>query len=177
MKKFLFFALMAGIALVWACKPNHNASAGKIAELEDNIRKSDKADTSNINKLLAAYGEYAREFPQDTMTPAYLYRAGSLAVSFNKGPEAIAMFNHIIQDYPGYPRLAECYFMKAFTYENVLKDIGQANQAYNLFLEKFPNHDLSDDAAAAIKYLGKSPDEMVREFEQKSADSAAMAGK
>jgi hypothetical protein len=61
--------------------------------------------------------------------------------------------------------------MAAFTYENTLGNIGKANEFYTKFLDKYPDHELADDARTAIKFLGKSPEEMVREFEKMSTDS------
>jgi hypothetical protein len=61
--------------------------------------------------------------------------------------------------------------MEAFTYENTLGNIGKANELYNKFLYKYPDHELADDARAAIKFLGKSAEEMVREFEKNGSDS------
>jgi hypothetical protein len=67
--------------------------------------------------------------------------------------------------------------MEAFAYENVIGNIAKASEYYNKFIAKYPEHDLADDAQAALKYLGKTPEEMVREFEKMNTDSANMVTK
>ena len=113
----------------------------------------------------------------DSLAPDYLYKAAGLAVGFQRGPQAVDLYESILHTYPDYKRLPECYFMEAFAYENVIGNIGKANEYYNKFLLKYPNHDLADDAMAAIKFLGKTPEEMVHEFELMNADSANAAAK
>ncbi len=61
--------------------------------------------------------------------------------------------------------------MQAFAYENIIGNTGKAFEYYNEFLSKFPEHELADDALTAIKFMGKSPDEIVREFERMNADT------
>ena len=55
----------------------------------------------------------------------------------------------------------------------MLKNLGKASDSYKEFISKYPNHELTDDATASLKFLGKTPEEMVKEFEKMNADSAA----
>lgn len=57
--------------------------------------------------------------------------------------------------------------MIGFVYENDLNDLENAKQTYEAFLQKYPNDpDFADDAQMALKNLGKSPEELIKEFEQ-----------
>jgi TolA-binding protein len=38
--------------------------------------------------------------------------------------------------------------------------------AYEAFLKKYPNDDFADDAQFLLKNLGKSPEEIIKGFEQ-----------
>jgi len=67
--------------------------------------------------------------------------------------------------------------LKAYIYENLLSNLGLAQKTYRDFLSLYPDHELSDDAEAALLNLGKSPEELVREFEARAAEQAAAAGK
>ena len=87
---------------------------------------------------------------------------------------------HVIGDYGDFAKVPECYFLKGFVYENNIKDIKQARIAYTEFITKFPNHDLRDDAEISMKNLGKTPEQIVREFEEnlkRKSDSIAAAQK
>ncbi len=135
------------------------------------MKTSQTVDSVAVNELVSEYQNFSSKYPDDSLSPEYLYKAAGLASGFNRGAQAIDLYESIIQAYPHYKRIPECYFMKAFTYENSLGNIGKANDLYNTFLDKYPDHELADDARAAINFLGKSPEEMVREFEKMSSDS------
>ena len=53
--------------------------------------------------------------------------------------------------------------MAGFILANDLKDFENAKQTYNLYLEKFPNGQLADDARVELENLGKSPEEILKE--------------
>jgi len=92
----------------------------------------------------------------------------------NDGNKAITYFDQYIREFPDGPKASLCLFFKAFIYENMLKDLGKAREAYQKFIEKYPDNDFTDDARLALQNLGKTPDQMVQEFEAKQkADSIA----
>ena len=139
--------------------------------MESEMKTAQKLDTNSVSELISAYQNFASKYVKDSLSPEYLYRAAGLANGFNRGTQAIELYETIIHTYPGYKRLPECYFMEAFAYENVQGNISKASEYYNKFLEKFPEHQLADDVRAALKFLGKSPDEIVREFDRMNEDS------
>ena len=73
------------------------------------------------------------------------------------------------------------HFLKAFIYDNNLKDIKKARTAYSDFIQKYPKHELTDDAMISMDNLGKTPEQIVKEFElklkQKSDSATIAAGK
>jgi len=128
-------------------------------------------DSSSVIELLSAYQNFASKYPDDSLAPEYLYKAAGLAIGFSRGIQAVGIYESIIHTYPGYKKIPESYFMQAFAYENIIGNTGKAFEYYNEFLSKFPEHELADDALTAIKFMGKSPDEIVREFERMNADT------
>jgi outer membrane protein assembly factor BamD (BamD/ComL family) len=167
----LLLSIIFALSL-FSCSPSHDEMINKITKMESELKSSQKVDSNAVTGLLSTYQNFASKYAEDTMAPEYLYKAAGLAVGFNRGTQAIDIYESIINTYPEYKRVPECYFMEAFAYENVIGNIAKANEFYNRFLVKFPKHDLADDAQSAIKYLGKSPEEMVREFERMNADSS-----
>ncbi|MDO9255771.1 MAG: tetratricopeptide repeat protein [Bacteroidales bacterium] len=134
------------------------------------MKTSQTVDSVAVNELVSAYQNFSSKYPDDSLSPEYLYKAAGLAAGFNRGAQAIDIYESLIQTYPHYKKIPECYFMAAFTYENTLGNIGKAKVFYTKFLVKYPDHELADDARAAIKFLGKSPEEMVRGFDTISSD-------
>ena len=150
----------------------------EISKMESDMKISQKIDSSAVIDLLSAYQNFASRYADDSLSPEYLYKAAGLATGFSLGNQAVEIYESIIHTYPGYRKIPECYFMEAFTYENVIGDNAKAYEYYNEFLNKYPQHDLADDARAAIKFLGKSPDELVREFEKmRNPDSVTAVSK
>ncbi len=171
MKKGIsFFAIVVSLFL-FSCSPSRDKMSEKITKMELELKNAPVVDSNAVNELLGAYQNFASRFPSDSMAPEYLFKAGGLAIGFKRGVQAVEIFESIIQTYPAYRKIPECYFMEAFAYENVINNFGKASEYYNTFIAKFPEHELADDAAAALKFLGKSPEEMVREFERMNADS------
>jgi len=92
------------------------------------------------------------------------------------GKTAIDCFDRYITSFPEGEKAAMCLFFKAFVYENLQRNMDKAKETYLLFVEKYPENDFADDAQMALQNLGKSPDQMVREFEaRKKADSTRVA--
>lgn len=177
MKNVLLILATAFSLALFSCSPSRDKMSAGITKMESEMKVSQKVDSNAVTALLSAYQNFASKYPSDSLAPDYLYKAAGLAVGFHRGPQAVDLYESILHTYPDYKRLPECYFMEAFAYENVIGNIGKANEYYNKFLLKYPNHDLVDDAQAAIKFLGKTPEEMVHEFELMNADSANAAAK
>ena len=168
--------ILSGFAIVlflviFSCSPSRNEMSDKISKMELDMKNGPKVDTNAVSQLISAYQNFASKYPSDSAAPENLYKAASLAVGFNRGVQAVEIYANLINSYPQYEKIPECYFMQAFAYENIIGNIVKANECYNLFLAKYPNHELADDAQAAIKFLGKTPEEMVHEFEKMNVDS------
>jgi TolA-binding protein len=126
---------------------------------------------------MSSYLNFVDKHPQDTSASQYLYKALNLAMGTNQGEKAMELANRTLNEYPKSEKIAETVFLKAFIYENLLSNLGLAQKTYNDFLSRFPDHELADDAQAALNNLGKSPEELIREFEQKAAEAATADSK
>lgn len=173
MRKGLTLLSVIVSLFLFSCSPSRDEMTEKISKMEADMKTAPKVDSNAVTELLSAYQNFASKYAKDSLAPDYLYKAAGLAVGFNRGTQAVELYETIISTYPEYRRIPECYFMEAFAYENAIGNIGKASEYYNKFLLKYPEHDLADDARAAIKFLGKSPEEMVKEFEEMNADSAS----
>lgn len=143
----------------------------QISKMESEMKTSQKVDSVSVNELLSAYQNFSSKYPDDSLSPEYLYKGAGIAAGLNRGMQAIDLYETIIHTYPDYKKLPDCYFMEAFTFENTLGNIEKAKEIYTTFLTKYPDHELADDARTAIKFLGKSPEEIVNAFEKMRADS------
>lgn len=91
-------------------------------------------------------------------------KAAGLAKSAGQFNKAVQLYSRVSDKAPERARVA--LFMQGFIYENDLKDLVKAKAAYEAFLAKYPDDpDYADDAQLALKMLGKSPEEIVKGFE------------
>ena len=70
--------------------------------------------------------------------------------------------------YPNSAKASESIFLCAFIYDTYLQKYDDARRYYKMFLKKYPNHPLAKDAQISLDNLGKTPDELVKEFESKN---------
>ena len=94
-------------------------------------------------------------------------------MALHKPQNAIDYFNRVIKDYPDFDKVPYCMFLKGFIYEDQVKDYDKARQAYEAFIEAYPDHDMTEAARFSIKNLGKSAEDLIQEFQQKEDTSQA----
>lgn len=70
-------------------------------------------------------------------------------------------FRTIYDKYPENKLAPKALFMSAFILANDLKKYDEATKAYNLFLEKYPEHQLASSAKQELEYIGLSPEEIL----------------
>lgn len=174
MKTYHLVVFFAVSMIVASCgnakKPlaERNQLTKEISDMEKSLLANDEPDADLADKMINAYLEYAEKFPQDTVTPEYLFKASEIAMNFGRATEAIEFLTRIEKDYKKYDKYPAVIFMKAFIYENYLDDINKAADYYTIFVEKYPNHKLAKDANAALTYLGLDDEELIKLFEKNS---------
>ncbi len=183
-----------GLSLVFASCQNNNGENQdtneeaylsikkmNIDELSAEIKKREKAlneDTITSDGSLAAelkevYVVYANRFSNHENAADYLFKAGELSMGLNHTSDALKYFEKVYKEFPDYDKRPYALFLRAFVLENQVQEYSQAAVLYEMFIEKFPNHAMADDAEYSLKNLGKSPEELIREFEIQDSIRAA----
>jgi outer membrane protein assembly factor BamD (BamD/ComL family) len=129
---------------------------------DGSITSPDQKKTLELGKL---YVQYADANPNDSIAPDLLYKAADISMNIGNPKLTIAIFEKIINSYPNYKNIPTVTFLLGYVYENQLHDYDKAKQCYAELLNKYPDSDFADDATISIKNLGKSPEEMIKEFE------------
>jgi tetratricopeptide (TPR) repeat protein len=174
MNRILFLAAVLGF---FACGDGSNTDKmpkeerlALIREMESTAyAQSGEINTTSILTLSKLYAQYADENPEDQLSAGFLFKAGDICMGMEKSELAIQHYNSIIDRYPDYEKVPYCYFLKGFIYENNVKDLEKAKMSYELFIEKYPNHDMTEAAEFSLRNLGKSPEDLIREFESKES--------
>ncbi len=173
MKKTSYSLLFILFGLLISCSQGKK-KAEAIRQMEDQLidAKSGTYDKTKASALILAYQDYIGEHPKDTLSASYLFKTAELQLNTTTPAQSIATLDRLIQDFPEYRRTPEALFLKGFIYENYLKDLNNARKYYQDFLGKYPTHHFADDARALLDNLGKSPEELIREFEKKNQEKA-----
>ncbi|MFN0013007.1 MAG: tetratricopeptide repeat protein [Saprospiraceae bacterium] len=94
-------------------------------------------------------------------------KAGGLAKTVGEPNTALRFYYNVADKTPTHAKAPTALFMMGFIYENDLRDIASAKSTYEDFLKRYPNDpDYVDDAQNALRYLGMSPEEIIKQFEK-----------
>lgn len=168
MKKLTYIMLLALSGLIPACGPSKKQTEERIASMEERLFSTETGfSRTSADSLIRMYKDFAAACPNDSLAPVYLFKAASMTMNLQNGPDAIELFDQVRQTYPGFEKAPLCLFFTAYVQENVMGNIDNARKSYQLFIETYPDHDFADDAQASINNLGKTPEQMIREFEAK----------
>jgi len=154
----------------FSCKPNiRQEKISRINELEKTLFETKKGviDKKEASNMIYAYTQYANAFPGDSASVNYLFKAADVSINTFHSQQTIALFNRILNDYPNYSKAPQALFLKAFAFENYLSQLDSAKANYTLFLQKYPNHPFANDAQISLDNLGKTPEEIIKEFKAK----------
>jgi outer membrane protein assembly factor BamD (BamD/ComL family) len=178
MRKYTLLPIVLAFAVFSGCSPSKEKSVSTITSLETRLFSPAATgfDKVKADSLLAAYESFMNRFADDSLTLKYTFKAANLAMNMGDGAKAIGLFDKFIEKYPDHPKAAVSMFFKAYIYENQLKNLEKAKEIYLLFIEKYPSGDFTNDARVALQNLGKPPEQMVQEFENKrKTDSIRVA--
>ena len=144
-------------------------SVEKINELESKVFAKDAVLSSeDVIQLVDAYVLFAKQNPNDSQSPEFLFKALDVAVGVNaEGPQkAIDIADVLIEKYPDFEMTPMAMFIKGFVYENMIGDLQNAEKTYRQFIEKYPENPMLEDVKSTLENLGLSPEELIRKFEE-----------
>jgi len=177
----VLLAISCGLLTIslYSCGGGNKGVAGNSDTLRQSYLNSIKASEAKLkttmtpdpytyNLAVSNYLKFANAFPNDTFAPACLFDAANISMSLNQYQRAIHLYDTVSLKYPAFKRVADCYFIRGFIYDDKLKDTAKARVMYQAVIDKFPHDSLSVQARAALSILGKSYDEIIKQFEEKN---------
>ncbi|MDD4150582.1 MAG: hypothetical protein PHE33_11215 [Bacteroidales bacterium] len=137
----------------------------EISKFEEDLHNDIEPDREKALEMIAKYLEYVEQYPDDSLCPEYLFKSAEIAMNFSQPHNSIRYLTQIEDNYLRYPKYPTVIFMKAFVYDNHIKDIEKAKTYYLRYVEKYPNHTFVTDAKAAVMFMGLTDDELLKLFE------------
>lgn len=141
-------------------------------------------DTTIYLKYINKVKDYAVLYPKETFIPDMYYNAAvydmvmadmnmkNMDLKVRYGQDAIKIFSLIIENYPTYIELSMCYYNRAVVYDNILGRYTEADKAYREFMAKYPAHEFVPNLEIYIQQLGKSPEQIMNDFEKNNSKSS-----
>ncbi len=122
------------------------------------------------NKAIKAFADFAFYCKNDTLAPVFLLKAGQIAASINNLPQAQVCFEKCYKDFPDFKNRGAAMFLLAQLYDEVtqLNDEEQARELYGNIINSFPNTEWAKNADAARALIGKTDEQIIKEFEAKN---------
>lgn len=123
------------------------------------------------NKAIKAFTDFASFCPNDSLAPVFLLKAGQIAASINNLPQAQVCFEKCYMDFPKFKNGGAAMFLLAQMYDeaSLLNDEEKARELYGKIINTYPNTEWAKQADDARGLLGKTDEQIVKEFEKKNA--------
>lgn len=164
------------------CKSANYTSPEELIKLyhhADSLVKIGKIDTEMMTLFVEEATAYAKNNPDDTLSPHFLLYAGifemDIALSTpsekkrkDRFGHSMDIFNELTERYPSYRNLPYCYYYKGQMYENMGRT-SDAEGEYRELVHRYPDTDLGRNIAEYLKVQGyeKSSDDIMHEIESK----------
>lgn len=141
-----------------------------IKEMEKELFASEVLDVNKAKKMIRLYDTYHKHYNLDWECPDYLFKAGEICENINQYNRAAQFYKMCCYEYnDNFKYRSLCLFKLANVYDYRLNDYIRAKETYTQIIEQYPKTQLAQDARVAIKMMGRSDQDMVREFERKNA--------
>jgi outer membrane protein assembly factor BamD (BamD/ComL family) len=148
----------------------HENSIVDIKKLEAEMHKSAEINNVTAGLAIQAYSDFAGNFPDDSLSPDYLFKAAEIATATQQYPQALTYYKTITDKYPQFKLNKESLYLQGYLLDNFLNDDAKAKLIYEQVITKYPASSYASDAKAAINNLGKSDEELIKEFKKKNGN-------
>ena len=148
-----------------------NSQAGrrkKINLMEDSLFKATILDPAMARRAIELYTSYQKIYWSDSLAPEYLFKAAEIAEHLGFPTKSIELYQDCYDYYPNFSYRPECLFRIANIYEFTLQDYATAKQTYFDIVKFHKDHPIAKDAKDAMGNIGKSDEDLIREFEKKN---------
>jgi TolA-binding protein len=177
MKKLL---IIISIPFIFSCNASRDDQSKAIEKLLTTANESlahSKPDSVAISSAIVSVEKFVKDFPKDTLSPAYLFELSLIYQKQQKMDETIAALERVEKEYPESKQAAKSLFLEGFLYANVLNQLDKAKEKYQLYLDKYSAVDakMTSDVQMELQNLGRSPEEILKQIQEKNAVDTAQA--
>lgn len=169
------FLLLALAVIVYGCgsgEPSAEEQRKEISLFEGILYSPESSlDRDSALMLVDRYLQYGEAFPEDSLSPHYQFKAARMHMALDNHQEALTLLRQLEARYPDWEMMPQVLIIRGTIYDDHLHDYNNAQKAYQRIIDEYPGDELVPDARALIMHLGKSPEDIIREFEEKAAEA------
>lgn len=168
MKQFLRFTMIAALAVMMMACGDSKLKVEDLRKAEATLFNDDmSANTEAAPGVVDVFCQYVNENPEAEDAPEWLFKALEIAVGYLEPEKAIEIGEKLFKQYPDYEKTPVGMFMLGtMVYEDKLGELGKAKMLYERLIADYPDSEFAPVAKQAIVNLGKTPEEIIREFEE-----------
>lgn len=173
----LFVIALIAVFAITACDSGKESMQEEIEALENSLFNDPQAEMNqdSARLLIEHYVQYADNYPEDSLAINYLFKAARVDIALNDVQAGLKRLNRIEAQYPESHHMPKILLLRGIIYEDELKDYNKAGKEYQRLVDEYPENEFADDARLILKNLGKSPEELIEEFERKQAEQDSLA--
>ena len=120
--------------------------------------------------VVEKFCKFVEQNPDAPTAPDWLFKALEISINLKDAEKSEMICDKLIKDYPTFDKTPVGMFMMAsFVYEDQLRDLDKARSMYEKIIADYPESEFVPSVEAALKNLGKTPEEIVMEFEAAAA--------
>lgn len=153
-------------------KLDYDEFSKECQDLEARIMKQEAPNEELLEEAILKFQDFAGAFPDDPEAPNYLLKASDFCYSLNQTEKSVKILNQIINNYPEYERMEDVMYIKASHIDLNLRDTTRAKNAYQEFLDKYPDSEMADDAHSRIENIALSIEELAEKFMKELEEQA-----
>jgi TolA-binding protein len=161
MKSVKILVLIIGVLTLTYCSSNNDK--GIFKEGKELVSKS------KFDEAIVKFQEVVQDYPKSELADSALFEMAKIyqgqviknLASLESLRKSVETYGIIVKKYPDSKLAESSLFMAAFILANELHEYPRAEKLYKLYIKKYPNGDLLDDAKVELSNLGKSPEEIL----------------
>ena len=168
MKHLAKLTMNAALAIMMMACGNGKLKVEDLEKAEATLYNEDMtANKEAFHEVYDLFCQYAEQNPEAEDAPEWLFKALNLSFQCKEPQESIELLDKLTEKYPAYKNTPVAMFMVAsLVYEEKLGELGKARMLYEKLIAEYPDNDFVPSARQSIINLGKTPDEIIREFEE-----------
>jgi hypothetical protein len=138
-------------------------------KMDSVLMQQTEVETALANKAMKAFTDFAYYCQKDSMSPVFLIKTAQVARAINNIPQAKLVLEKCLETYPSFRNRPAALFLLAQLYDErtYLNNEHEARKLYEEIIRDYPKSDWAISAEGAIRFLGKTDEEIMKEFKKK----------